>query len=1077
MQITGWLHQLGLSQYQQAFADNDITLEVLPDLTKEDLIEIGVTSIGHRRQILNAAAELRQAPQPRTAAKPAGPTSAERRQLTVLFCDLVGSTALAASLDPEEMTAIADKYQHTVAAEIQLIGGHIAEYLGDGIVAYFGYPQAQENEPERAVRTGLAIVEAVRKLSDPLGNPLGCRVGIATGLVVVGDLFNSLNQQRDNVVGDTPNLAARLQSLAEPNQVVIAPETRRQIGRLFEIKSLGHVTVKGLKGTVEPWLVTGEAANEGRFLAMHDVAPIVGRAAEINRIMGCWSAASGGQPELAFICGEPGIGKSRLLEEIVRQVSNGGGAVHRYFCSPFHTTAAYYPIATFLERVSGIQHGDTTENRLEKLDAMVAAAGFEPAAVGPLLAPVLSLPPGNRYPPLNLAPTALKSATFDVLAQLLFAASRDKPLLVVVEDTHWIDPTTREMIQYLASVEKSTPVMLLATYRPEDDEAWGPLAEGATRVELSRLTTEGCEDVVRNLTGGKSLPAGVQEEILQKADGIPLFVEEITKTLLESDMLEERETEYVMTVPIAALSIPSTLKDSLMSRLDKLSLVKEIAQIGSVIGRRFTGPMLAAVAGKSEAMLSPALTALVDAEIVFRSESQGTLAYIFKHALIRDAAYESLLNTRRIALHSRIADVAEAEFPELSQSDPQLVATHLELAHQNARAIPYWLRAGQQAMAAAAIVEATQHLGRGLAMIDSIEASGERDRYEGEIRTALGLAHISLQGWQAPDVAKHLGPAYEISSHIGHTENSLMATYGLWIHWLNRANFSESQRWIDRAVADFGKAESPDWPLIIHTMRAVQENWGGSLAETNNQANAVRRLYDPEAHGRFVYMFGNDPRVVSIGFQSWASWLSGDFEKAQRESLECERYSEEVNHPFDRSWQLMPGSLVSYLSGDLERLSVNTDKALEIGNQQRIPFVQMLLGPIWVGLRHLMNQEWRQAIGIMPGPIGGWRMMGGGVALPWWEASLGQAHVKLGEFDAGLGLINQAITAAESTGEAWYGPEIYRIKGESLLAQNAKDLTAAESCFRTAVEWAEKRQSHALADRARQSLREFGMAE
>jgi class 3 adenylate cyclase/tetratricopeptide (TPR) repeat protein len=1085
MAITEWLEQLGLVQYAQAFTDNHITLDIVPDLTKDDLIEIGVKSIGHRRQILRAAEALRDGEGSAAAAHPAAAqtpeqtpttgTPAERRQLTVMFCDLVGSTALAASLDPEEMTAVADLYQRTVAAEVQRIGGHIAEYLGDGIVSYFGYPRAQENEPERAVRTALAIVAAVGKLKGPDGKPLACRIGIATGLVVVGDLFHSVNQQRDNVVGDTPNLAARLQSAAQPNQIVIAPETRRQVGRLFELTSLGLLEVKGLRGSLEAWVVTGEAANEGRFRAMHDATPVVGRSPEINLLMSRWQGATKGHCEIALVSGEAGIGKSRVIEEVVSKVEEQGAAVHRFYCSSFHTSAAYYPIASYMERAAGIVHGDTPDGRLDKLDALIASLGMAAADVGALLAPVLSLPSGDRYPPPNMAPTAIKSATFAVLARMLFAASGGRPALIVIEDTHWADPTTREMIEYLADCASAEPVMLLAAFRPEDEASWQALNARATKLELSRLTAEGCEDVIRNLTGGKLLPQGVRDEILQKADGIPLFVEEITKTLLESDMLREQDGAYVLTVPMAALSVPSTLKDSLSSRLDRLSIVKEIAQIGSVIGRRFTGPMLAAVSGYTAEALAAALDALVEAEIVFRSGSSETSTYIFKHALIRDAAYESLLNARRIGLHARVAEVVEQQFPEILQSDPQLVATHLELAQQNEQAVPYWLRAGQQAMAAAAIVEATKHLGRGLALIDDVPSGQKRDELECELRTVLGLAHISLQGWQAPDVAEHLTPAYEIGSQLGQTDNLLMASYGLWIHWLNRADFAESQRWINRAKTDFGNIGSDDWGLLIPTMQVVQETWVGNFAGAEAQANQVRELYDPAKHGRFVYMFGNDPLVMAAGFQSWTTWLSGHFEKAERERLECERYSEAVNHPFDRSWQLMPGSLVTYHSGNEAAFSANVEKTLQIGEQQRIPFVQMLLGPIWVGLGHIMNQRWREAVEIMPGPIGGWRAMGGGVAIPFWEDEQATAHMHLGEFDQAKGLVSQAIAAAEQTGEVWYGPELYRIKGEILLAENAGAMAEAEQHFRKALTWAEDLGAHALAGRARQSLAEYGL--
>ena len=1094
MTISEWLDRLGLGQYAQAFAENDIDLEVVVDLTADDLTDIGVKSVGHRRRILKAAEEIRsggdaggdagdgaaarglaeaapgfdKAPAP--APEPAAARSAERRQLTVLFADMVGSTSLSEQLDPEEMSAVIGEYQRAVVEEVKRFEGYVAQYLGDGVIAYFGYPMAHENEPERAVRAGLAIIEAVAKLTDPAGKPLASRVGVATGLVVVGDLFGKDSEQHDSVIGDTPNLAARLQALGKPNQLIIAPDTRRLIGTKFELESLGSTPIKGLSAPIEPWLVTGSARENGDADHERHMTPILGREPEQALLRSRWASACEGEPQLVLMSGDAGIGKSRLAEDVVGEVGRAGHPVHRLYCSPFHTSAAYHPVIGWLQRAAGMARGDSQAERLDKLDRMVEGLGLDPMEVGPLVAPLLSLEPGDRYPPLKVAPTALKGRTFDALGDVMLAGAAQAPLLVVLEDAHWIDPTTTELLEHLFTAAEGRRVMFLVTFRPEFEHAWRGAAIASTAIELGRLPKSRIRDLVRSLTGGKELPDEVLEHILAKTDGIPLFVEEMTKSILDSALLTDAGDHYDLAGPMASFSVPTTLKDSLMSRLDRLSPVKEIAQIGSVLGRRFSRALLAAVAGMDDVRLDSALDALVEAELVHRSGSAENRIYTFKHALIRDAAYESLLNRRRVELHGRIAEVGEERFPELANADPQLLAHHFERANRIDRAVPYWLQAGRKAMEASAMIEAVNHLDHGLSLVGQVEDQATRDRLEFGLRMSLGLAHISQQGWQADIVGEHLRPAYEIGQRLGETENLLMVMYGIWIHSMNRAEFAESQRWIDRAIEDFGDAGSDDWALVIHTMEVIQQRWSGSHARVEEEANKVLELYDPERHGKFVYMFGNDPRVAALGFQSWSSWMCGDPEKAERERRACAEHSAEVDHPFDRCWQLMVGSLVSYFSGDRDSFAASVAEARRIGDEQSVPFVQFILGPVWAGLVHIMDGEWQEATEIMPQGIEVWKQMGGGVAIPFWEASLGHAHVQLGAYETGLALMDSAIATAERTGEYWYEPEIHRLKGEAILTRDPSDTATAQRCFERAVELARAQGARTLERLAQENI-------
>ncbi len=661
--IAVWLSGLGLERYTAAFLENDVDGDMLGRLTGDDLKDIGVASLGHRKKLLDAitvlnGAAIAPAPPPASAAKQ---QDAERRQLTVMFIDLVGSTALSAKLDPEDMREIIRLYQNTVAGEITRFEGHVAKFMGDGVLAYFGWPKAHEDEAERAVRAGLAVMKAMGRLQAPAGAALQARIGIATGLVVVGDLVGEGAAQEEAVVGDTPNLAARLQGAAEPGTVVIAEATRRLLGDVFELRDLGAQTFKGIQGPTAAFAVLGERALESRFAARHGggVAPIVGRDQELGLLLERWRQATSGEGQVVLLTGEAGIGKSRITEALVEASAGEPHFLLRYQCSPYNADSALYPVIQHLTFAAGFAAEDSTERRLERLEALLARGSDDIGEAAPLMAALLGIDGEARYGALTLTPQQRRNRTLAVLIDQLAGLAQRKPVLWVIEDAHWIDPTTLELIELALDRVQGARVLMLITARPTFVASFAshPVV---TRLALNRLARAATQAIVLRITRGKRLPDALLDEIAARTDGVPLFVEEMTKAVIESGVLREDADAYHLDGPLSALAIPTSLHDSLMARLDRLQPVKEVAQTAAVIGRSFDHRTIAALAAMPEAELAEAMRKLVEAELVFRRGTPPDASYLFKHALVRDAAYESLLKSKRIALHARLLDVLEA---------------------------------------------------------------------------------------------------------------------------------------------------------------------------------------------------------------------------------------------------------------------------------------------------------------------------------------------------------------------------------------------------------------------------------
>jgi class 3 adenylate cyclase len=710
--ITDWLAALGLSEYAGRFVENGIDISVVPELTDQDLKDIGVL-LGHRRKMLRAISELAGTgtPSSEAVAELKQEHDAERRHVTVMFADLVGSTALSARMDPEDLREIISAYQRCVTDTVLSFDGFVAKYMGDGVLVYFGYPKAHEDDAERAVRAGLELIAAVTELKTRAS--LQTRIGIATGLVVIGELIGSGEAQERGVIGETPNLAARLQSIAEPNSVVIAEGTRRLLGNLFELRDLGARNLKGLTGATPAWAALRRSSIESRFEALRSgPTPLVGRAEEFDLLLRRWQQVKSGEGRVVILTGEPGIGKSRITAALQGHLQLDPRARLRQFCSPHHQSTPLHPWIGQFERAAGLTRDDTADEKLAKLETMLAQSNAPPEEIG-FIAALLSIPNARRYPLPELSPQKRKEKILAALLAHMERLAARQPVLVVYEDVHWIDPTTLELLTLAIERVQHLPVLLLITARPEFRPPW-PAYAHMTHIPLGRMGQNDGASLIAQVTGGKALPLEVLQQILARTDGVPLFVEELTKAVVESGVLTDAGDRYTLAGPLPELAIPTSLNASLLARLDRLAPVREVAQIGAALGRQFSHALISAVASMPQPQLNDALAQLLQAELIFRRGTPPDAEYTFKHALVQDAAYGTLLRARRQQLHGRIATALERQFPEIAETRPERLAQHCAEAGLVEKAIGYCLKAGQRAIARGMMTEAVAQLRKGL---------------------------------------------------------------------------------------------------------------------------------------------------------------------------------------------------------------------------------------------------------------------------------------------------------------------------------------------------------------------------
>jgi class 3 adenylate cyclase/predicted ATPase len=1059
MDLVGWLRGLGLERYAPAFRDNDVDDEVLPELTSDDLISIGVTSVGHRRKLLAAIASLGAAPPAATmmaAPRDAlGPVDAERRQLTVIFCDLVGSTALSAQLDPEDLREVIGAYQRAVAEIIARFDGFVAKYMGDGVLVYFGYPRAHEDDAERAVRAGLGIIDAVGSVEVKSGK-LQARVGIATGLVVVGDLIGEGSAQEQSVVGETPNLASRLQAWAEPDAVVIAAGTRRLVGDLFDYCDLGAVEVKGIAGPVPAWQVLRPSVVASRFEALRGstLTRLVGRDEEIELLLRRWARAKAGDGQVVLISGEPGIGKSRITAALAERLHAEPHTRLRYFCSPYHQHSALYPFIDQLGRASGFARDDAPASRLEKLETLLARAAPPEEDVA-FLADLLSLPGSERHPLPNLSPQRKKERTLEALIRQLEGLARQQPVMMVFEDAHWIDPTSRELLDLTVEPVHSLPVLLIVTFRPEFQMPWTGQPQ-VSMVTLNRLDRYDRTVLATQIAGGKSLPSEVVDQIADRTDGVPLFVEELTKSGLESGLLREEADRYVLDGTLPPLAIPATLHASLLARLDRLASVRLVAQTGAAIGREFSYTLLRAVSRLPEDELQTALARLVASELVFQRGTSPEAVYTFKHALVQDAAHDSLLRGSRQQLHAQIAEALETHSPETMETHPELFALHYAEAGLVEKSISCWGKAGHRSAVRSAMAEAAVQFQKGLDQLLLLPDDPERQRQELELCSGLGAVLNVVKGYAAPETGQVFARARVLWERLGSPSEFVRIPYGQSLYHMNRGEFDLARR-LDEDLLRLSRQRNDSTGLVLgHLSSGRTLRSTGRFASSRSHLEEVLALYDPISHGPLVHQVGIHPQVVSQAFLGHVLFCLGFPDQALARSNAAIAEARRLAHPPSFASSLAHGVTLLSLVGDNAALDQWADQLVAVTTEQGFPFWRAQ-GTICAGWVKVKNGDVAKGVSLLRSGSAAYRATGAEAWTPHHFALLARACEIAGQIEEALTLLDDALQIVERTGERWLEAELYRHKGRLLLRQGHTE--TADELYRKALSIAEEQEA------------------
>jgi class 3 adenylate cyclase/predicted ATPase len=1070
MDIAAWLDGLGLGQYGQAFRDNEVDERVLPSLTAEDLKDLGVMLVGHRRRLLDGIAALGiSAP---VAAATAGiddvaPRSdAERRQLTVMFCDLVGSTPLSSELDPEDLREVIAAYHRAVAEVITRLDGFVSRYMGDGVLIYFGYPQAHEEDAERAVWAGLGATDAVSRL-DVKSVKLQARVGIATGLVVVGDLIGAGPAQEQSVVGETPNLAARLQALAEPGRVVIDAGTRRLVADLFEYRDLGAVEVKGLAASVPAWQVLRPSAVASRFEALRGSAltPLVGREEETDLLLRRWARAKVGDGQVVLISGEAGIGKSRIAAELEGRLQFELHLQLRHFCSPSHQDSALYPFFDQLCRAAGFAPDDAPARRLKKLETLLAAAG-QPAEDAALLADLLSLPASDVHPLPSLGPQRKKKRTLAALIRQLEGLAARQPVLMVFEDAHWIDPTSRELLELIIEHVRNLPVLLIVTFRPEFQPPWTGQPQ-VIKLALNRLDRRDQVILVEQIADGKQLPDQVVAQIVDRTDGVPLFIEELTKSVLESHLLRRERDRYVLDRALPSLAIPTSLHASLLARLDRLPSVRLVAQIGAAIGREFSFALVRAVSRLSESELEAALARLVASELVFQRGTPPNVVYSFKHALVQDAAHASLLRSNRQQLHAQIAEALEILFPELMENQPELFAQHYAEARLVEKSVSYWSKAGHRSAARSAMAEAAAEFRKGLDQLALLPETPERQRQKLEFWTALGAALNATKGAAAPETGRAYASARELWERLGSPSEFFGVPYAQSRYHSTRGEFKWAML-LDEDLLRLSLERNDCAGLVLgHLASGRNLLMIGRLAPSRSHLEAALALHDPTSHRAVVRQAGLHPHVdaqFSIGF---ALFLLGFPDQALAQITAAIAEARRLVHPPSLASSLAVGGILLSLLRDHAVLDEWVAQLVALATEQGFPHWSAQ-GTIYRGWVKVNTGDVACGISLLRSGRDAFRATGAKLLLPHYMGLLATACGIVGQIEEGVTLLDDALQIVEWTGERWLEADLYRLKGQMLLRQGRSQ--AAEELYCKALDIAKEQEARIWELRAAVSL-------
>jgi predicted ATPase/class 3 adenylate cyclase len=1063
MDVGCWLRSLGLEHCEAAFRENEIDETVLSDLTEDHFREIGIP-LGARIKLLKAIAALEAGTKETSRRHP----DAQRRQVTVMFSDLVGSTALAGRLDPEDLREIISAYQKCVAATVRRFGGYVAKYLGDGALAYFGYPQAHEDDAERAVRAGLQLIAAVTGLETHAS--LRTRVGIATGLVVVGDLIGSGEAQQREIVGKTANLAARLQEIAEPNTVVIPSQTRLLLGSLFELEDLGSCDLKGIDTPTRVWSVVGPSSVESRFEALRagHLTALVGREEEMNVLLQRWSMARTGAGQVVLLSGEAGIGKSRLTAVLLERLSGELHARVRYFCSPQDTDSAFYPIIGQMERAASLARDDTLTAKLDKFDSLLAQTSTSEQDAA-LLAELLSLPNDGRYPALDLAPQQRRQKTIDALIRQIGVLACSSPILMILEDAHWIDPTSLEVLGRVVDRIASLRALFVITHRPEFQPPWLGQPH-VTALTINRLTERDTETMLDRLIGEKVIPTSIRQAIFERADGVPLFIEEMTKSVLETGDEDEAQ-RTVGAIPSPVIAVPASLQASLMARLDRLGRAKEVAQIAAALGRDFSHSLLSAVANISNVRLQGALDQLVGAGLLFGQGRPPHSTYLFKHALVRDVAYGALLRASRRALHACIAETIESQFADVAEKQPQLLARHYTEAGLVEKAANLWAKAGQRSLERSAMMEAVAQCHAALKLLSTLPESEQCRRSELKVQIVLAKSLVAIHGAAALEPAQAYDRARVLCEILCDTVTLPWIVMGQWYACLISAKHRDGIKHA-KTLLQLGKRRNENratWKTLAkygigHCLFALGEF---NNAQIYLEEALVLNQFELSGGGVATWAMG-DARIIALGYLQQCYFVSGRLAKAQETERRALVYAASLAQPYARAVALVMNCRMHAIQRDVTVVSERAKELLALGDENGF-LMFIAFGKIYLGWAMALGCEASAGAELCHTGIVVCRSAGIRLALSLHLGLYAEALYRADNRDRALTALREAVQEGLETDEHFWEAELFRLEGE-FASDRALDLGRAETCLRQALAVARHQGARLLELRAATSL-------